>query len=121
MTTAKKILLALGLAIPALVILYLLIVLNWSFADGEKVGFVHTFSKQGWLNKTWEGELTVFSVQYAANPEKFRFTVRDAAVAAQVSRFIGRKVRINYEEHVGVPTPLFGETQFYVVGVAPVD
>lgn len=121
MTPLKKILMAVGLAIPTLLVLYLLIVLNWSFAKGEKVGFVHTFGKRGWLSKTWEGELTVFSVQFAANPEKFHFTVRDDEVASQVSRAIGKKVRIRYEEHVGVPTSWFGETQTYVVGVAPVD
>lgn len=116
--SGKKWLFGAGLLVPVCMALYLLVVLNWSYADGEKVGYIHTFGKQGWLSKTWEGELTVFSVQYAANPEKFRFTVRDDQVAEKVRREIGKKIRIRYEQHIGVPTTLFGETQCYVVDVA---
>jgi len=117
----KKSVIIAALLLPVAAILYLLVVLNWSYAEGEKVGFVHTFGKRGWISKTWEGELTVFTAQYTASPEKFSFTVRDRAVAEKLSSLLGQKVRLRYEEHAGVPTRWFGETPYYVVDVTRAD
>lgn len=99
---------------------YLLIVLNWSYSDGERVGYIQKFSNKGWLCKTWEGELAMFPV-VAMQAEKFVFTVRDDAVAASITQNMGKKMAIRYEEHKGVPTSCFGETPYYVVEVRPLD
>jgi hypothetical protein len=48
--------------------------------------------------------------------EKFEFTVRDEAVAAQINKVMGRRVSLHYEEKVGLPTTCFGETRHYVTG-----
>ncbi len=96
--------------------LYLLVVLKWSYSDGERVGYVQKFSKKGWLCKTWEGELAMFPV-VAMQAEKFFFSVRDDAVAAQINAALGKRVSLRYEEHKGVPTSCFGETPYYVVEV----
>lgn len=96
--------------------LYLLAVLNWSYSDGERVGYVQKFSKKGWLCKTWEGELAMFPV-VAMQAEKFHFSVRDDAVAGQINAALGKRVSLHYEEHMGVPTSCFGETPYYVVEV----
>jgi len=95
---------------------YLLLVLNWSYSDGERVGYVQKFSNKGWLCKTWEGELAMFPV-VAMQAEKFFFSVRDDAVAAKITQNMGKKMAIRYEEHKGVPTNCFGETPYYVVEV----
>jgi hypothetical protein len=100
----------------ALAGLYLLVVLSWSYSDGERVGYVQKFSKKGWLCKTWEGELAMFPV-VAMQAEKFFFSVRDDAVAAQINAALGKRVSLRYEEHRGVPTSCFGETPYYVVEV----
>mgnify|MGYP004701397199 CR=1 FL=1 len=96
--------------------LYLLFVLNWSYSEGERLGYVQKFSKKGWICKTWEGELAMFPV-VAMQAEKFLFTVRDEAVAARLNQNMGKKVALQYEEHKGVPTSCFGETPYYVVEV----
>ena len=104
----------------ALAVAYLLIVLTWSYSDGERVGYIQKFSNKGWLCKTWEGELAMFPV-VAMQAEKFVFSVRDEAVAAKINQNMGKKMAIHYEEHKGVPTSCFGETPYYVVDVRLLD
>jgi hypothetical protein len=95
------------------------ITLNWSYAVEQRAGFIQTFSEQGWLCKTWEGELAMANPLPGAMPEKFEFSVRDDSVAHQIQRLMGSRVAITYEEHRGVPLRCFGETEYYVTGVRP--
>jgi hypothetical protein len=88
--------------------------LHWAYSSGERVGYVQKLSKKGWLCKTWEGELTMSPVPGAV-PEKFLFTVRDDAVAQQMNLGLGKRVALSYEQHKGVPTVCFGETEFFIV------
>ena len=97
----------------ALAVGYFAIVLNWSYSSGERAGWVQKFSNKGWLCKTWEGELALVSLP-GTSVEKFYFTVRDEAVAAEVTRAMGRRVSLHYEEKVGLPTSCFGETRSFV-------
>ena len=112
-----KLWLSLLIIIPVLLfVLYTYIALHWSFSTGERAGYVQKFSKQGWLVKTWEGELAMVNLPGTA-PEKFYFSVRDEAVAQKISAAMGRRVSLTYEHHKGVPTTLFGETEYFVVDV----
>lgn len=98
---------------------YLWLALNWSYSVGERAGFMQKFSEKGWLCKTWEGELSLIAIPGAA-PEKFIFSVRDPAVAKQIEAQMGKRVSLNYQQHIGLPTTCFGDTQYYVVGVKEV-
>jgi len=93
--------------------------LSFSYSDGERAGYVQKFSRKGWLCKTWEGELAMVSLP-GTLPQIFAFSVRDPAVAATIDRSMGQRVTLHYEQHVGVPTSCFGDTEYYVVGVRPV-
>jgi hypothetical protein len=105
------------LGIVALLIAgYLLVVLTWSYSEGERSGVLQKFSKKGWLIKTWEGELAMTTVPGVA-PVIWNFTVRDDAAAQQVSAALGRPVVVHYREHRGLPGTLFGETSYFVDGV----
>jgi hypothetical protein len=97
---------------------YFAVVLRWSYSTGERAGWVQKFSNKGWLCKTWEGELALVSLP-GTSVEKFQFTVRDDAIAAQINKVMGQRVSLHYEEKVGLPTSCFGETRYYVTGVAP--
>ena len=90
--------------------------LSWSFSTGERAGWVQKLSNKGWLCKTWEGELALVSLP-GSTAEKFLFTVRDDAVAQSITKFIGKRVALHYEEKVGLPTTCFGETRYFVTGV----
>jgi hypothetical protein len=93
--------------------------LNYSYSTGERAGYVQKFSKKGWVCKTWEGELAMVNLP-GAMPEIFLFTVRDDAVAQRLEQSMGRRVSLTYEQHPGLPTSCFGETQYFVTNVRPV-
>jgi len=104
----------------ALLALYFWAALSWSYSSGERAGWVQKLSNKGWLCKTWEGELALVSLP-GTTPEKFLFTIWDDAVAAQVTRAMGKRVSLHYEEKVGLPGSCFGDTRYYVTGVSVSD
>jgi hypothetical protein len=95
---------------------YIRVALHWSYSRGERAGYVQKFSRKGWVCKTWEGELTMMAVP-GSIPEKFLFTVRDDKVAQSISGSMGKRVSLTYEQHKGVPTTCFGETEYYVTEI----
>ena len=90
--------------------------LSFTYSSGERAGFMQKLSKKGWVCKTWEGELSLVALPGAA-PEKFEFTVRDDAVAARINAAVGQRVALTYEQHKGIPTSCFGETEYFVTGI----
>jgi len=108
------------IVLAALVAGYFALVLNWSYSNGERAGWVQKFSHKGWVCKTWEGELALVSTP-GAPVEKFFFTVTDEAVAAQINARMGQRVALHYDQRVGLPTSCFGESRYYVSQVVPVD
>lgn len=104
----------------ALFALYIFAALNWSYSSGERAGFLQKVSNKGWICKTWEGELSLVAMPGAA-PEKFLFTVRDEAVAQKISAAAGKRVTLNYEQHKGLPTSCFGDTDYFVTGVTEIE
>jgi len=102
--------------LATLVGLYFWAALNWSYSSGERAGWVQKLSHKGWVCKTWEGELSLVSLPGSV-AEKFLFTVHDDRVAKEITRHIGKRVALHYEEKVGLPTSCFGETRYFVTGV----
>src|SRR5215471_3476659 len=108
------------LLVAAAVAVYFWLALSWSYAAGERAGWVQKFSRKGWICKTWEGEMAMVSMP-GSTTEKFAFTVRDDAVSRDINRLMGRRVTLHYEQKVGLPTTCFGETRYYVNGVTAVE
>lgn len=48
-----------------------------------------------------------------AIPEKFEFSVRDEALANELSANAGKKVVLTYTQHKGVPSSCFGDTEYF--------
>ena len=119
-TKALKSLTILLVSAIALFSLYVYMALNWSYSSGERAGFLQKVSHKGWICKTWEGELSLVAMPGSA-PEKFLFTVRDEAVAQKVSAAAGKRVTLNYEQHKGLPSSCFGDTEYFVVDVKPIE
>ena len=94
--------------------------LNFSFSKGERAGYVQKFSHKGWICKTWEGELQMIPMP-GAIPETFQFSVRDEAVAMKINNATGKKVVLHYEQHKGVPTSYFGETEYFVTDIKIIE
>jgi hypothetical protein len=109
------------LLIPiALFALYTWAALTWVYSSGERAGYVQKLSQKGWLCKTYEGELILVSMP-GTQAEKFFFTVRDKNVAKKIDETVGKRVRLVYEEHKGIPTSCFGETSYFVHDVQLLD
>ena len=106
--------------IMALVVLYFWAALRWSFSTGERAGWVQKLSNKGWICKTWEGELALVSLP-GTMPEKFAFTIWNDAAAEAVTKAMGKRVALHYEEKVGLPGSCFGDTRYYVTGVTVSD
>jgi len=111
----KRLILSL-LVLAALVTLYFWAALKWSYSSGERAGWVQKLSNKGWVCKTWEGELALVSLP-GSIPEKFAFTINDAAVAEQVSKAVGKRAALHYEQKVGLPGSCFGDTRYFVTGL----
>jgi hypothetical protein len=108
------------LGVIAIFALYIFVALNWSYSTGERAWFLQKVSNKGWICKTWEGELSLVAMPGAA-PEKFLFTVRDEAIAQKISAAAGKRVTLNYEQHKGLPTSCFGDTDYFVTGVTEIE
>lgn len=111
------------IAVLVVVLLPVLAVSAWSwitmhvaYASGERVGYVQKISKKGWVCKTWEGELAMVNMPGAAS-QIFAFTVRDATVARSLMDAAGKRVAISYDQHRGVPSSCFGETEYFISSV----
>lgn len=100
--------------------LYTWATITWVYSSGERAGYVQKLSLKGWVCKTYEGELVLVSMP-GTQAEKFYFSVRNKAVAERINETVGKRVRLIYEEHVGVPTTCFGETRHFVTGVELLD
>jgi hypothetical protein len=100
--------------LPALLIaIWTAITLTYTYSRGERAGYIQKLSQKGWICKTWEGELAMVNMPGAAQ-ERFPFTVRSDSIAQEMTKMMGARVAITYEEHRGVPGTCFGETDYYV-------
>jgi hypothetical protein len=115
----NKVLIALFIlvVVPAVIIaLWIWVTLGYTYATGDRAGYVQKISKKGWVCKTWEGELAMANLP-GTMPQIFAFTVRNDSVAKVLEKNIGKQVSITYEQHRGIPTTCFGETEYFVTGV----
>jgi len=113
----RKLLVFAGI-VAAAVALFTAFTLWYSYAEGERAGYVQKLSKKGWLCKTWEGEMAMVTMPGTV-AEKFYFTVPEDEVAAKINAQIGKRVSLNYEEHRWIPFSCFGDTGYFVTGVRP--
>jgi hypothetical protein len=93
--------------------------LQWAYSDGTRSGVIQKFSRRGWLCKTQEGELALYSG--GLSPQIWRFSVRDASVGAQIEKDVGARVQVHYTEHPGVPSTCFADTRYFVDRVTVTD
>jgi len=112
------ILLLLILAVPVVILsLWVWVTLGYVYSTGERAGYVQKLSKKGWLCKTWEGELAMVNLPGSVTPQIFNFTVRNDSIAKVLEQDLGKRVSLTYEQHRGVPSSCFGETEYFVSNV----
>jgi len=89
---------------------------SWSYSEGERAGVLQKFSRRGWVCKTYEGELAM-SIVPGVTPTIWDFSVRDDAVVPRLNAAMGKRVKLHYTEHPGIPTTCFGYTAYFVDSV----
>ena len=105
------------LLIPVVIIvLWIWVSLGYTYSTGERAGYIQKISKKGWICKTWEGEIAMTPLP-GATPQIFSFTVRNDSIAHVLEDYAGKQVSLTYEQHRGVPTSCFGETEYFVTKV----
>jgi hypothetical protein len=96
--------------------IYTWVALTWSYSKGERAGYVQKMSKKGWVCKTWEGEMALVTMPGTVS-EKFYFTIRDELLAQRINKLVGKRMAILYEQHKGIPSSCFGETEYFATDV----
>jgi hypothetical protein len=105
------------LLVPIVIVaLWIWVSLGYAYSSGERAGYVQKISKKGWICKTWEGELAMANLP-GTMPQIFAFTVRNDSIAKVIEQNAGKQVSLSYDQHRGVPTTCFGETEYFVTGV----
>jgi hypothetical protein len=99
-----------------LFVVYTFLTLHWVYSAGERVGFVQKVSQQGFVCKTYEGELVLVTVP-GTQAEKFFFTAKNEAVYQKINARNGQRVRLLYKQHKWIPTSCFGDTEYFVYDV----
>ena len=103
--------------IPVVIVsLWIWVALGYTYASGERAGYVQKISKKGWICKTWEGELAMANLP-GTMPQIFTFSVRNDSIANVLEQNIGKQVSLTYQQHRGIPTSCFGETEYFITGV----
>ena len=119
-TYRKPVLILLLMIILAPLVIFSLwswVTLGYVYSTGERAGYVQKLSKKGWLCKTWEGELAMVNLPGSVTPQIFNFTVRSDSIASILEQDLGKRVSLTYEQHRGVPSSCFGETEYFVSNV----
>jgi DNA-binding transcriptional regulator of glucitol operon len=103
--------------LPAVIFaLWVWVALGYTYSTGERAGYVQKISKKGWLCKTWEGEIAMANLP-GTMPQIFSFTVQNDSIAHLIEQNAGKQLSLTYEQHRGVPTTCFGETEYFVTRV----
>lgn len=108
---AKAMLIVLALVLAGMA-LWTWFSLSWSYSEGDRAGVLQKFSRKGWICKTYEGELALYVVG-GVSPQIWYFSTRNGELAAKLSKAVGEKIQLHYEEHRGVPTNCFAETPYF--------
>ena len=120
----KKFLFAfIGILIVFLVIFFIARY-SYTYSEGNRAGRLIKFSKQGFLFKTYEGEINLGGVTNSVNNSMMMnymwdFSVTDQSVADTLLRLEGKDISVHYKQKMG-KLPWRGDTKYIVDKVVEV-
>lgn len=120
----KKFLLPfLGIIIVFLII-FLVARYTYTYSEGNRAGRLIKFSKQGFMFKTYEGEMNLGGVSNATNGSlmmnyMWDFSVTDEAVADTLLKLEGKDISVHYKEKMA-KLAWRGDTKYIVDKVVEV-
>lgn len=114
----KKILLPVAGIILVFLVIFFVARYSYTYSEGNRAGRLIKFSKQGFLFKTYEGEMNLGGVSNATNGNlmmnyMWDFSVVDKEVADSLLKLEGRDIRVHYKEKMAT-LPWRGDTKYVV-------
>jgi hypothetical protein len=110
------------LPIIGIIIVFLIIFFvarySYTYSEGNRAGRLIKFSKQGFVFKTYEGEMNLGGVTNAANNSMMMnymwdFSVTNQAVADSLLKLEGKEISVHYKEKMA-RLPWRGDTKYLV-------
>ena len=91
---------------------------SYTYSEGNRAGRLIKFSKQGFMFKTYEGEMNLGGVTNAANNSMMMnymwdFSVTDQSVADSLLKLEGKEISVHYKEKMA-KLPWRGDTKYIV-------
>ena len=110
--------------LPVLGIIIVFVVLvfiarySFTYSEGNRAGRLIKFSKQGFVFKTYEGEMNLGGVTNAANNSMMMnymwdFSVDNQNVADTLLKLEGKDISVHYKQKIGT-LPWRGDTKYIV-------
>ena len=122
--TMKRILLTIVGIIVVFLAIFLIARYSYTYSEGNRAGRLIKFSKQGFMFKTYEGEMNLGGVTNAANNSMMMnymwdFSVTDESVADSLLMLEGKDISVHYKEKMA-KLPWRGDTKYIVDKVVEV-
>jgi len=120
----KKILLSILGIIVVVLAIFFFARYSYTYSEGNRAGRLIKFAKQGFMFKTYEGEMNLGGVSNAANNSMMMnymwdFSVNDPSVADTLLKLEGREISVHYKQKMG-KLPWRGDTKYIVDKVVDV-
>jgi len=120
----KKILLSILGIIVVVLAIFFFARYSYTYSEGNRAGRLIKFAKQGFMFKTYEGEMNLGGVSNAANNSMMMnymwdFSVNDQSVADTLLKLEGREISVHYKQKMG-KLPWRGDTKYIVDKVVDV-
>ncbi len=114
----KKILYTIIGIVIAFLIIFTIINVTFTYSEGSRAGRLIKFSNNGYLFKTYEGEINLGGVTNATNNNMMMnymwdFSVDDKSVADSLFKLDGKDIRVHYKEKLA-KLPWRGDTKYIV-------
>ena len=114
----KKFLLTFLGVVLVFAVLFIIANTTFTYGEGSRAGKLIKFSSNGYVFKTYEGEINLGGVTNATNGSMrvnymWDFSVVDTAVADSLSTLEGKDIRVHYKEKLA-KLPWRGNTKFIV-------
>ena len=119
----KFLLTSLGIVL-VFAVLFIVANTTFTYSEGSRAGRLIKFSSNGYVFKTYEGEINLGGVTNAANGSMMMnymwdFSVNDQSVADTLLKLEGREISVHYKQKMG-KLPWRGDTKYIVDKVVDV-
>lgn len=86
-------------------------------SQSEQTGTLFKLSYEGYLFKTYEGQLHLIGSAMITTQSTWHFSVKDKAVYEEMQNYVGKPVKLFYKELPETALPWQGKTEYIVYKV----